>query len=120
MARCAKSAKNRRSRRRDGGYSKVRARTERMNAGVRLALCGFVLTCCVAFLVSALKPHRELEKMRVDLSEVQSQEMAVIERKDSKEREYRAIDQDTEYKGIIARDRLNYYIPGEHIFRIER
>lgn len=98
----------------------MRARTERMNAGVRLALCGLLLTACCAFLVAALPHHRKLEKLRVDLAEVQTSELSAIDRKDAKERELRAIEQDPAYLELIARDRLNYYKPGENIFRIER
>ncbi len=71
-------------------------------------------------MVAALQPHRKLNRMRADLAEVHSQEMAVIERKDAKERELRAIEEDPAYLELIARDRLNYYKPGEHVFRIER
>lgn len=109
-----------RKNRREGGYNKMLARTERLNAGVRLAFCGLVLTGCVAFLVAALPHQRKLEKLRVDLAEARETEQSVIERKDAKERELRAIEKDPDYLEIIARDRLNYYKPGEHIFRIER
>lgn len=98
----------------------MRARTERMNAGVRLAFCGLALTACCAFLVAALPHYRKLEKLRGDLAEAQAVELSVIERKDAKERELRAIEEDSDYLELIARDRLNYYKPGEHIFRIER
>jgi cell division protein FtsB len=91
-----------------------------MNAGVRLAFCGLVLTACSAFLVAAMKPYRDLGVMRADLAEVMERESSVIERKDAKERELSAIETDPAYLEIIARDRLNYYKPGEHIFRIER
>ncbi|MBK1829272.1 septum formation initiator family protein [Verrucomicrobiaceae bacterium R5-34] len=105
---------------REGGYNKMRARTERMNAGVRLALCGLLLTASCAFLVAGLPHHRKLEKLRADLAEVQASEQAVIDQKDAKERELRAIEKDPAYLELIARDRLNYYKPGETIFRIER
>ena len=98
----------------------MRARTEKMNTGVRLAFCGLVLTACAAFLASALKPYRDLGVMRADLADVIDRETSVIERKDAKQRELHAIENDPAYLEIIARDRLNYYKPGEHIFRIER
>lgn len=117
-------AKNRRNKsrmqRRDGGYNKMRARTDRINVGVRLALCGLVFTACSAFLVAALPHQNKLAKLRVDLDEVLTDEAAVIDRKDAKERELRAIEGDADYLELIARDRLNYYKPGEYVFRIER
>jgi cell division protein FtsB len=105
---------------RHGGYNKVRARTERMNVGVRFALCSLTLMGCCAFMVATLQPYRKLGVMRSDLAEVNAQEMVVIERMDAKERELRAIEDDPKYLELIARDRLNYYKPGEHVFRIER
>ena len=117
----AKNKKNiSRKRRREGGYNKMRARTDRINTGVRLALCGLALTACVAFLASALPHQKKLDQLRLDLDEVLVDEQAAIERKDAKERELGAIKDDSDYLEIIARDRLNYYKPGEHIFRIER
>ncbi|MBT8036190.1 MAG: septum formation initiator family protein [Verrucomicrobiae bacterium] len=118
MARNKKNKSTRPSR--HGGYNKVRVRTDRINAGVRFALCCLAFTACCAFMTAALQPYRELDKMRQDFSEVQAQERSVIERKDAKERELRAIEEDSEYLELIARDRLNYYKPGEHVFRIER
>ncbi|MFK7910738.1 MAG: septum formation initiator family protein [Akkermansiaceae bacterium] len=118
-------ARNRKNTRRGkasngGGFNRMRARTEKMKTGVRLAFCGLALTACSAFLVAALKPYRDLGDMRKDLSDVVDQETAVIERKDAKERELHAIETDPSYLEIIARDRLNYYKPGEHVFRIKR
>lgn len=98
----------------------MRARTDRINAGVRLAFCGLALTACVAFLAAALPHQKKLEQLRGDLDDVLASEQSVIERKDAKERELRAIETDSDYLELIARDRLNYYKPGEHVFRIER
>ncbi len=103
-----------------GGYNKVRARTEKMKASVRLAVCLLAVTACLAFAVAALHPYRELGRLEGDLADVQSQEAEVVGRKDAKERELRAVNSDMQYLEIIARDRLNYYKPGEHVFRIER
>ena len=105
---------------RHAGYNKMKARTERIDTGVRFAMCCLALAACAAFLVAALQPYRKLDKMRKDLAEVQLQEVATVDRKDAKAREYRAIEKDPAYLELIARDRLNYYKPGEHVFRIER
>lgn len=120
--RMARNRKNtqRRKGSRGGEFSRVRAQTQRMRTGVRLAFCGLLLTACAAFLAAALKPYRDLGAMRTDLADVIAQEQSVIERKDAKERELRAIETDPAYLELIARDRLNFYKPGEHVFRIER
>ena len=58
--------------------------------------------------------------MKLDLVEVQVAENEMTERVDAKSRELKAIESDPQYREIIARDRLNYYKPGEHVFRIDR
>ena len=90
-----------------------------MNASVRLAFCILVLMGCLAFVATALQPFRELKRKEAALSEVMEKEEVVIQRKDAKQRELSAIVNDPKYLEIIARDTLNYYKPGEQIFRIE-
>lgn len=103
------------------GYNKMKARTERMQSSVRYALCFFVLTVSLAFLATTLKPYRELETLnQYYVEEVQELEKSELEKVDAKEREYYAIENDPQYLGLIARDTLNYYKPGEHVFRVER
>ena len=104
----------------DESSSKMHARTERMHTGVRLGFCVLALMGCSAFMVAMLPEYRKLESLRSDLSEVQSLETEVVGRVDAKDRERRAIETDPEYRELIARDRLNYYKPGEHIFRLGR
>lgn len=103
------------------GYNKVKARTQGINACVRVTLCCFILTLSFAFLATTLQPYRDLKKLRAHFdSEVKVQENHAIEQVDEKQREYSAIESDPEYLGLIARDRLNYYKPGEQVFRIEK
>ena len=71
-------------------------------------------------MVAALPDHRELEKLKGELAEIRVEEERSRDRLDAKERELKAVDSDPEYMGVIARDRLNYYEPGEHVFRMER
>lgn len=106
--------------RRDKGYSQMQARTERMHYGVRLGVCILVLMGCSAFMVAALPHQRKLEQMQSNLEEVHMSEDQVLEKVDAKDRELRAIQGDAEYRELIARDRLDYYVPGEHVFRIDR
>jgi len=100
--------------------NKMHARTEYLRRLVRLSFCLLAFMLCLAFAVSALPHYRKLQKMRADLSEVKVEESEVANRVDAKKRELRAIESDPQYRELIARDRLNYYEPGEHVFRIER
>jgi cell division protein FtsB len=117
----ARNQRNRGSRHRlDSRSNKMHARTERMHVGVRLCFCVLALMGCSAFMVAGLPHHRKLQKMKADLAEVHTSENEVVERVDAKARELRAIASDPQYRELIARDRLNYYKPGERVFRIER
>ena len=107
-------------RRVDCRFNKMQVRSERLHTGVRLGFCILVLMGCSAFMVAALPHQRKLDKMKLDLAEVQVSENEVVEREDAKNREHRAIENDSHYLEMIARDRLNYSKPGEHVFRIER
>ena len=106
--------------RHDLRYNKMHAQTERLHVGVRFSFCILLLMGCSAFMVAALPHQRKLEKMKLDLVEVQVAENEMTERVDAKSRELKAIESDPQYREIIARDRLNYYKPGEHVFRIDR
>ena len=117
----AQNKRNRSSRQRpDSRCNKMHARSESLRSGVRVAVCFLGLMGCVAFAVASLPHYRKLEVMEADLEEVRSAEVEVANRVDAKERELRAIESDPQYREIIARDRLNYYEPGEHVFRIAR
>ena len=109
MAR-SRSKTQRRKKSQVGEFSRVRAHTKRMNTGVRLAFCGLLLTACAAFLVSALSPYRELNDKRADLADVVQLETSVIERKDAKERELKAIETDPAYLGSITRTEIGRYM----------
>jgi len=98
----------------------MHALSEGLRGGVRLGFCVLALMGCVAFTVAALPHQRKLEKMQADLEEVRASEDEAANRVDAKRRELSAIESDPQYREIIARDRLNYYEPGEHVFRIER
>ncbi len=92
-----------------------------MKLSVRFTLCLSVLTASLAFLATTLKPYRNLEILRsYYTNEVKELEQVKLEKLDEKARELDAIENDPQYLGLIARDRLHYYQPGEHVFRIER
>lgn len=102
-------------------HHKMKVRTARMRLSVRFAFCVFILTASVAFFVTTLKPYRELKGLRqYYVEEIQELEKEKAEKLDEKQREYEAIQNDSQYLGLIARDRLHYYKPGEYVFRIER
>lgn len=102
------------------GYSKVRARTERMDMSVRLAFCILVLMGCLAFLATTLQPYKDLQQAKAELSLQRESEELVVREYDGRQRELHALQQNPEYRELRARDRLNYSKPGEHIFRIGR
>jgi cell division protein FtsB len=66
---------------------------------------------------TAAPQKRELEKLQVKLQAVQEREDEMLARKEHKEIELKALREDPGYLEIQARDRLNYYRPGERVLR---
>lgn len=77
-------------------------------------------TCCLAVAVLAVPQSRELRAMEERLVRVEAHEQHTIERKEQKARELDAVKNDPAYLEMIARDRLDLYLEGEKILRIER
>ena len=66
---------------------------------------------------TAAPQKRELGKLEMQLRAVQEREDETLARKEHKEIELQALREDPGYLEIQARDRLNYYRPGERVLR---
>lgn len=84
----------------------------------------FWITTALAFgllvTATAIPQKREYEKLLSTLRQTEIREAAVLARKTHKQIELHALREDKEYLEVQARDRLNYYRPGERILRFER
>lgn len=80
---------------------------------VGFLVAGVVIAKCLPEYYHLLEQERRLAKVQV-------QEAAVQERADQQLREYRALEQDSSFLEIYGRDRLDFYKPGERVFRFSR
>lgn len=85
-------------------------------------LLGILLAVSAGLVVvaTAFPQKRELEKLEAQLEKTQIREANALARKDHATIELKALREDTAFLEVQARDRLNYYVPGERILRFER
>lgn len=96
------------------------ARTERMNASVRLAFCLLVFIGSLAFLVTVWRPYSNLGESNSERDEAM-QKLANVEKvHEQKRHELDLLRYNSDYRELRARDMENRSMPGEQIFRIKR
>jgi cell division protein FtsB len=98
----------------------LRARTTGIRIVNRVAFTCLVAIVCVAVAVLSVPQVRKLRAMKEELARTIAQETHVRAYKDQKSRELAALRSDPSYLELIARDRLDLYRTGEHIYRIKR
>jgi len=91
-----------------------------INVGNRCAFFVLVLFICMAAHVFYLPQYDVLNDKEELLSEAKAVEELARQDKDKVMRENRALQEDSAFMELIARDTLDYYKPGEIIFDIDR
>lgn len=97
-------------------HQRMRSRTEHMRTANRLGFCLLIIAVCVAVPVTALPA---LNKVKADNAHYETHWLGLVQEaadaKDYANRDYRAIQQDSRYLEIKARERLSWSKPGERI-----
>lgn len=97
------------------------ARIESANGfiqGLNKLLCVCLAVAFGLLIVATAAPQkRELEKLEAKLRTTEAREQETLDRKEHKEIELQALREDPSYLEVQARDRLNYYRPGERVLR---
>ena len=80
-----------------------------------------VCSLSLGFVVVAMAfpEQRELESLEEKLAEAQANHQAVVDERDARQIELKALREDPEYLELHARDRLGYYLPGEKVLRFK-
>ena len=86
----------------------------------RAAFYVLVLIACAGAYALSFPKYRALEEKKVLLEEALHNEQLATLRKDKAMRENRALQEDSEYMELVARDTLDYYKPGEIVFEVNR
>jgi cell division protein FtsB len=80
-----------------------------------------VCSLSLGFVVVAMAfpEQRKLEELEQKLAEARENEQEVIDERDARQVELKALREDPEYLELHARDRLGYYLPGEKVLRFK-
>ncbi len=100
--------------------SRLEARTRFVQGASRLVFVAFCLSVGFVVVATAFPQRRALEDLEQKLVAVRERENAVLADRDHHEIEYRALREDPAYLEIHARDRLDYYKPGERVLKFRR
>ncbi len=93
----------------------------RLIRGINRILCFCVAIAFGLLIAATAAPQKsEYDKLQAKLRQTQAREEAALARKEHKDIQLRALREDTAYLEIQARDRLNYYRPGERVLRFGR
>ena len=93
----------------------------RLIRGINRILCFCVAIAFGLLIAATAAPQKEeYEKLQAKLRQTQAREEAALARKEHKDIQLQALREDTTYLEVQARDRLNYYRPGERILRFDR
>ncbi len=93
----------------------------RLIRGINRMLCFCVAIAFGLLIAATAVPQKEdYEKLQTKLRQTQEREDVALARKEHKEIQLQALREDTAYLEIQARDRLNYYRPGERVLRFDR
>jgi hypothetical protein len=100
--------------------TRLEARARVLQGAVKVAF----IACCLALgfvvVAMAIPQRRKLEKLEAHLKLSQEQERTVMEERDCRNIELRALRQDRAFLEIQARDRLDYFREGERVLRFRR
>jgi cell division protein FtsB len=80
-----------------------------------------VCSLSLGFVVVAMAfpEQRKLQQLEQKLAEARENEQEVIDDRDARQVELKALREDPEYLELHARDRLGYYLPGEKVLRFK-
>ncbi|GAA5118677.1 septum formation initiator family protein [Luteolibacter yonseiensis] len=99
---------------------RLEARTRAIQGAFRLSFVAFCVSIGFVVVATAFPQRRDLVKLEEKLKETQQRERAAIAEREYHQIEYRALREDPEFLEIHARDRLDYYRPGERVLKFRR
>jgi len=95
--------------------------TTRLVRGINRCLCIAVAVAFGLLIAATSAPQKkEFEKLEVKLRQTEAREAEALAAKEHREIQLHALREDTAYLEVQARDRLNYYRPGERVLRFDR
>jgi len=98
---------------------RMEARTRAIRGAGRVAMILCSLSVGFVAVAAAFPQQRELQRLEQKLEEAKRNEREVIDERDCRQIELKALREDPEYLELHARDRLGYYLPGEKVLRFK-
>ena len=99
---------------------RMEARTRAIQGVSKVLMIVCSLSLGFVVVAMAFPEQRELEKLEEKLEEARANEQEVLDERDARQVELKALREDPEYLELHARDRLGYYLPGEKVLRFKQ
>jgi len=99
---------------------RLEARTRALRGAHRVAFFVFCIAIGFVVVATAFPQRRALDRLEVKLKAAQEMEENVLADRDYHHIEHTALKGDPAFLEIHARDRLDYYLAGERVFKFKR
>lgn len=99
---------------------RMEARTRAIQGAGRVAMIACSLSLGFVVVAMAFPEQRKLEQLESKLEEARANEREVIDERDVRQIELKALREDPQYLELHARDRLGYHLPGEKVLRFKQ
>ena len=99
---------------------RLEARTRGLQRAHRVAFFAFCIAIGFVVVATAFPQRRALDRLEVKLKAAQEMEENVLADREYHHVEHIALKEDPAFLEIHARDRLDYYLEGERIFKFKR
>jgi hypothetical protein len=99
---------------------RLEARTRVLRVVNRVAFFTFCLAIGFVVVATAFPQRRALDRLEVKLKAAKEFEQKVLADRDYHNIEHLALKEDPAFLEIHARDRLDYYLEGERVFKFKR
>jgi cell division protein FtsB len=98
----------------------IEASTRLIKIANRLLCLALAVAFGLVIAATAAPQKKGYDELQAKLRATLAREQAALDNKEHKEIQLHALREDTTYLELQARDRLNYYRPGERVLRFDR
>jgi cell division protein FtsB len=100
--------------------TRLEARTRAIQGAGRVVFVMFCTAIGFVVVATAIPQRRELDKLELKLKAAKEREQSVLADREYHYVEHRALREDPAFLENYARDRLDYYRPGERVLKFKR
>lgn len=100
--------------------TRLEAQTKAIKGSCRIVFLFFCVAIGFVVAATAVPQRKELDKLEAKLAQAKEREETVLSEREYHFIEHRALREDPAFLELHARDRLDYYKPGERVLRFKR